>query len=90
MEQAIQDWLTDQPSFLGISMKSTDFAFVFPQLGNPHYSLNEKYYPGVVVVFEERYRAHRRQALAQEQVCWTILLIYRINRFNPKTIVVWT
>ncbi|WP_122559173.1 hypothetical protein [Pseudomonas viridiflava] len=69
VEQAIQDWLTDQPSFLGISMKRTDFAFVFPQLGNPHYSLSEKYYPGVVVVFEERYRAHRRQALAEEQVC---------------------
>jgi hypothetical protein len=69
VEQAIKAWLTDEPCFLGISMKRTDFAFVFPQLGNPHYSMDEKYYPGIVVVFEERYRAHRRQALAEEQAC---------------------
>ncbi|MEI7239984.1 MULTISPECIES: hypothetical protein [Pectobacterium] len=68
VEQAIKDWLTDQPSFLGASMKRTDFAFIFPQLGNQHYSLNEKYYPGVVIVFEERYRAHRRQMISAEQV----------------------
>ncbi|WP_257604329.1 hypothetical protein [Pseudomonas sp. UMAB-08] len=45
-------------------MKRTDFAFVFPQLGNQHYSLSEKYYPGVVVVFEQR----GRQTVSEEQV----------------------
>jgi hypothetical protein len=69
VEQAIKAWLTDEPSFLGISMKRTDFAFIFPQVGNPHYSMNDKYYPGVVIVFEERFRAHRRQALGEAQVC---------------------
>ncbi|MEE4687915.1 hypothetical protein V2K59_24060 [Pseudomonas alliivorans] len=69
VEQAIRVWLTDEPGFLGASMKRTDFAFIFPNLGNPHYSLGDKYYPGVVVVFEERYRAHRRQRLAETQVC---------------------
>jgi hypothetical protein len=69
VEQSINAWLTDQPSFLGASMKQTDFAFVFPRLGNSYYSLDGKYYPGVVVVFEERYRAHRRQAVAETQTC---------------------
>ncbi|MDE8756762.1 hypothetical protein PZA22_19965 [Pectobacterium polaris] len=68
VERAIKDWLTDQSSFFGASMKRTDFAFIFPQLGNQHYSLNGKYYPGVVIVFEERYRAHRRQTVSEEQV----------------------
>lgn len=61
IEQSINAWLTDDPSFMGPSMKNTNFAYIFPFLGNPHYSLDEKYYPGVVVVFEERQRAHRRQ-----------------------------
>lgn len=63
VELAIKGWLTDQPIFFGESHKHTDFAFIFPKLGNQHYSLNGKYYPGVVIVFEERYRAHRRQAI---------------------------
>lgn len=68
VERAIKDWLTNQAGFLGASMKRTDFAFIFPQLGNQHYSLNGKHYPGVVIVFEERYRAHRRQTVTEEQV----------------------
>lgn len=68
VERAIKDWLTKQSSFFGTPMNRTDFAFIFPQLGNQHYSLNGKYYPGVVIVFEERYRAHRLQTVAEEQV----------------------
>ena len=68
VEQAIKYWLTDQSSFIGTSGKSTDCAFVFPQLGNPYYTENERYYPGVVLVLEERYRAHRRKQLAVELV----------------------
>lgn len=66
VEQSIKAWLTDDPSFSGPSMKNNDFAFVFPRLGNPHYSIDDKYYPGIVVVFEERHRAHRRQAAAEQ------------------------
>lgn len=62
--QSIKAWLTDDPSFSGPSMKNNDFAFVFPRLGNPHYLIDDKYYPGIVVVFEERHRANRRQAAA--------------------------
>lgn len=68
VEQAIKYWLTDQSSFIGTSGKSTDCAFVFPQLGNPYYTENGRYYPGVVLVIEERYRAHRRKQLAVELV----------------------
>lgn len=64
VEQSIKSWLTEQPSYTGPSLKKTDFAFIFPGLGNPHYSLDGRYYPGVLVIFEERYRAHRRQACA--------------------------
>lgn len=66
VEQAIKDWLTDQSCFLGTSKKRTGIAFVFPQLGNPYYAESGRYYPGVVIVFEERYRAHRRKTLAEE------------------------
>ncbi|MGT8855998.1 hypothetical protein [Enterobacter sp. 186315] len=68
IETAIKGWLHERPEFVGASGKETDFAYVFPQLGNPNYAEGEKYYPGVVIVLEERYRAHRRQALAEEQV----------------------
>ena len=61
VETLLRQWLTDNPNFTGPSMKYTDFAYVFPQMGNPHYLMNDKYFPGIVVVFEERYRAHRRE-----------------------------
>lgn len=57
---SIRKWLADTPNFTGPSMKYTDFAYIFPQIGNPHYLMNGKYFPGIVVVFEERHRAHRR------------------------------
>lgn len=68
VEQAVKGWLTNQPFSRGKSNKPTNFAFVFPQLGNPHYSQSERYYPGVVMVFEERHRAHCRKTVAEEKV----------------------
>lgn len=61
VEQFTMGWLADQTSFIGPSMKQTAFAFVFPKLGNSHYLFSDKYFPGVVVIFEERYRANRRR-----------------------------
>lgn len=66
VERAIKGWLANMPSFLGAPAKLTDFAFIFPRLGNQHYSLDGKYYPGTVIVLEERYRANRRQTVALE------------------------
>lgn len=61
VDQVINNWLTKQFDSESRSMKYTNFAFVFPQLGNQNYLYGEHYYPGVVVVFKERYRANRSQ-----------------------------
>lgn len=66
LEQTIENWFTNKFSSLKASRKRTDYAFVFPQLGNPYYNEDERYYPGVVIIFEERFRAHRRKTLAEE------------------------
>jgi len=63
--KTINNWLDNQIDFTGSSTKAKDYAFVFPQLGSPHYLYNGRYYPGVVLILKERYRAHRRENLSE-------------------------
>ncbi len=67
VERAVNERLTDQLGFFGATTKLTDFAFVFPQIGNPNYVQRGRYYPGVVIVFEERQRASRLKTVAEEE-----------------------
>lgn len=59
VEQYLKSWLTDDPDFIGQSLKSTQFAYIFPRVGNADYILGKRYYPGIVLILEERYRATR-------------------------------
>ncbi|NMZ61032.1 hypothetical protein HBO25_20000 [Pseudomonas nitroreducens] len=58
----IKAWLEDVLGCIGPLSKYRDFAFIFPSLGTAEYFSNGRYYPGVVLVLEERLRATRRFA----------------------------
>ncbi|MEE4075164.1 hypothetical protein V2I49_07450 [Pseudomonas viridiflava] len=59
VEAALSRWLTDEPDFAGWSLKPTQFAYIFPNVGNQDYVSGHRYYPGIVVILEERLRANR-------------------------------
>ncbi|TPE14506.1 hypothetical protein FJP62_12175 [Pantoea vagans] len=61
VETAINAWLDNQKNLIEQSARHKDFAYVFPRLGTPNYLYGNRYYPGVVMIFEERYRAYRRE-----------------------------
>ena len=61
VEKAVNDWLSSHHIFSENPMKNANYAYVFPKLGNKNYSLNRKHYPGIIVFFEERFRAHRQK-----------------------------
>lgn len=52
-------WLTDEPYFAGWSNKPTQFAYIFPKVGSVNYVNEHRYFPGVVVIFDERHRANQ-------------------------------
>lgn len=52
-------WLTDKPCFPGRSLKPTQFAYIFPKVGSPNYVDGHRYFPGIVMIFDERLRANQ-------------------------------
>lgn len=52
-------WLTDDPYFPGRSLKPTQFAYIFPKVGSTNYVDGDRYFPGIVVIFDERLRANQ-------------------------------
>lgn len=57
--ETLHRWLTDEPYFPGWSGKATQFAYLFPKVGNPDYVYGNRYFPGIVVIFDERFRANQ-------------------------------
>ncbi|MDR9876735.1 hypothetical protein RJC98_16220 [Pseudomonas allii] len=59
VKASLNRWLTDEPYFPGWSLKPTQFAYIFPKLGSPDYIDGHRYFPGIVVIFDERLRANQ-------------------------------
>jgi len=59
VKASLSRWLTDDPYFPGWSLKPTQFAYIFPKLGSPDYVDDQRYFPGIVVIFDERLRANQ-------------------------------
>ncbi|MCI1037988.1 hypothetical protein [Pseudomonas putida] len=58
----LKAWLEETMGCLGKNCKDHEFAFIFPELGNPDYCIDGRHYPGVVLMLQERLRATKRCA----------------------------
>ncbi|BBN63446.1 MULTISPECIES: hypothetical protein [Pseudomonas] len=65
VKASVNRWLTDEPYFLDGSSKPTQFAYIFPKVGNADYVDEHRYFPGIVVIFDERLRANQLRKPAQ-------------------------
>lgn len=59
VQKLLDSWLAEQNDFVRPSGKKTAYAYTFPALGHAGYISGPRYYPGVVLVLEERLRAGR-------------------------------
>ena len=53
----LNTWLEGQRGFVRPGGKETSYAYTFPHLGHEGFISGPRYYPGVVLVLEERFRA---------------------------------
>ncbi|MEB2621361.1 hypothetical protein [Pseudomonas sp. YuFO8] len=53
----LNTWLEGQQGFVRPGGKETSYAYTFPHLGHQGFISGLRYYPGVVLVLEERFRA---------------------------------
>jgi len=70
---SLRRWLTDEPYFMGWSLKPTQFAYIFPKVGSPNYVDEHRYFPGIVVIFDERHRASQQRAQAEPKAAGAAL-----------------
>ena len=55
----LNTWLAEQQGFVRPGGKPSYYAYTFPNLGHKGFISHPRYYPGVVLVLEERLRAAR-------------------------------
>ncbi|WP_116866821.1 hypothetical protein [Pseudomonas syringae] len=65
VDNYLRRWLTDEPYFMGWSLKPSRFAYIFPNVGSPNYVEGHRYFPGIVVIFDERHRANQVKGRAE-------------------------